>query len=72
MLASNAVAVCKGAVAIHVGCYQFMLGSLGHSEARGSAVVQSLRCKPEGRGFDLVSMEFFTQTILLAALWPRG
>jgi len=36
--------------------------------------VEALRYKPEGRGFDspMVSLEFFIDVILPAALWPRG
>ena len=37
-------------------------------------LVEALRYKPEGRGFDspMVSLEFFIDIILLAALWPWG
>jgi hypothetical protein len=38
-----------------------------HVGARGSAVVEALRYKPEGRG-----IEFFIDIILPAALWPWG
>ena len=35
-------------------------------------LVEALRYNPEGRGFDspMVSLEFFIDIILLAALWP--
>jgi hypothetical protein len=36
--------------------------------ARGGAVVEALRYKPEGRGFD--PMVFFIDIILSVALWP--
>ena len=44
---------------------------LVHAVAR---LVEALRYKPEGRGFDslMVSSEFFIDVILLAALWPWG
>jgi len=37
-------------------------------------LVEALRYKPEGRGFDspMVLLEFFIDIILLAALWPLG
>ena len=37
-------------------------------------LVEALRYKPEGRGFDslFVSFELFIDTILPAALWPLG
>jgi len=36
-------------------------------------ISEALRYKPEGRGFDsLMSLEFFIDIILLAALWPWG
>jgi len=36
-------------------------------------LVEALRYKPEGRGFDSrLSLEFFIDIILPAALWPRG
>jgi hypothetical protein len=40
----------------------------------GGAVVEALRYKPEGRGIDSpkVSLEFFIDIILQAALWPWG
>ena len=44
---------------------------LGHAVAQ---LVEALRYKSEGRGFDspLVSLEFFIDIILPAALWPLG
>jgi hypothetical protein len=44
---------------------------MGHTVAQS---VEALRYKPKGRGFDsrFVSMEFFIDIILLAALWPCG
>jgi hypothetical protein len=43
----------------------------GHAVAQ---LVKALRYKPEVRGFDypIVSMEFFIDIILQAALWPLG
>ena len=43
----------------------------GHAVAQ---LVEALRCKPEGRGFDspIGSLEFFIDIILPAALWPLG
>jgi hypothetical protein len=41
--------------------------------ARGGAVVESLRYKPEGRGFDSGFCHcIFSLIILPAALWPWG
>jgi hypothetical protein len=42
--------------------------------ARGGAVVNALRYKPEDRGivFPMVSLEFFIDIILPAALWLWG
>jgi len=44
---------------------------LGHAVAQ---LVEALRYKSEDRGFDspLVSLEFFIDIILPAALWPLG
>ena len=43
--------------------------SVGHEVAQ---LVEALRYKPEGRRFDspMVSLEFFIDIILPAALWP--
>ena len=43
----------------------------GHAVAQ---LVEALRYKSEGRGFDSrwLSLEFFIDIILLAALWPWG
>ena len=43
----------------------------GHAVAQ---LVEALRYKPEGRGFDspMVSLKFFIDTILPVALWPWG
>jgi len=37
-------------------------------------LVEALRYKPEGHGFKflMLSLEFFIDIILLAALWPWG
>jgi hypothetical protein len=41
--------------------------------ARGGAVVEALRCKPEGRRIDPRWFHWiFSLTILLAALWSWG
>jgi hypothetical protein len=41
--------------------------------ARGGAVVEALRYKPEGRGFDSRWCHWnFSLTILPVALWPWG
>jgi hypothetical protein len=41
--------------------------------ARGGAVVEALRYKPEGRGIDSRwPLKFFIFIILPAALWPWG
>jgi hypothetical protein len=39
----------------------------GHAVAQ---LVEALRYKPEGRGFD--SLEFFIDVIFPVALWPLG
>jgi hypothetical protein len=43
----------------------------GHAVAQ---LVESLRYKPEGRGFDspMLSLDFFLDIILSVALWPWG
>ena len=47
----------------------FEAGTLGHAVAQ---LVEALRYKREGRGFEfpMVSLEFFIDIILPAALWP--
>jgi hypothetical protein len=47
--------------------YQFII----YYGARGSIVVEALRYEPEGR-FPIVSLEFFIDIILPAALWAWG
>jgi len=49
----------------------YPLVSVGHAVAQ---LVEALRCKSEGRGlrFPMVSLEFFIDIILPAALWPCG
>jgi hypothetical protein len=46
-----------------------------YDDGRGHAVaqlVEALRYKPEVRGFDSVSLAFFINVNLPAALWPWG
>jgi hypothetical protein len=53
-------------------CY-YMKRSIVIRRARGVAVVEALRYKPEGRGIDSRwSLEFFIDIILPAALWLWG
>ena len=51
--------------------YKMLLNTQGHAVAQ---LVETLRYKPEGRGFDspLCHLEFFIDINLPAALWPFG
>jgi hypothetical protein len=57
---------------IHLRCalFECLIKHMGY--AAGGAMVEALRYKPEGRGIDnqLVSLEFFIDIILPAALRP--
>jgi len=56
---------CKPGINHNMFCYIHA----GHAVAQ---LVEALRYKSEGRGFDsqMVSLGFFIDIILLAALWP--
>jgi hypothetical protein len=51
---------------IYYNCVNVLLG------ARGSAVVEVMCYKPEGRGIDSRWCQNFSMTILPVALWPWG
>jgi hypothetical protein len=52
----------------------FIVNYLKNKHAAGGAVVEALRYKPKGRGFDfpLVSVDFFIEIIFPVALWHQS
>ena len=63
---------------VRLSCLPFQCASFIRNKQvynfRLAWLVEALRYKPDGRGFDspMVSMEILIDIILLAALWPWG